>query len=635
MSNRKSYFFRQRVTEAELDAGFDDLEKADHDLAGDLGFTGVLANAVVSQHAPVADLTVDVSGPAAILDQHGQRIFFSSLQNVSVAHDDNGVATAVSAAGKEKVVSVFIRFDRALSDPRVDGNSLTVFFHRDESFKFIVAQGAEADAGGAIPPTLRPDAILLADVVRRFGQTQILADSISTARRQDTFTVPGAPRSLRRGRTLDVVADLLAFYNAHANATADRHAAAAIDFAGGGAWADGAANPATTVEAQLDKLVADLAAAGGATKIGAAATPGVSASLGAGSVKSQLDALLASVNAHLVDPEGAHAASAIAYAGGPPWKDGTANPATTVEAQLDKLVGDLASDGGAGRLGAAARASWLDGRANPAGVSVLAALNKIVVDLSDQAADADGAARIGAQAAGNLPAGSVRSQLNALDATAVRTNVANVYTAPQTLNGADGDTHAAIVTTAPRTLRKLLWEVATGAGVRQRVYATTTTLEFTVNASWDGTQWVKDSIVSGSSKLELNTFELRFNTDDSTTHPFPGPTFLDTWPSSIGLPAVAHGQQSLDAGGNWISTGVTESYAGWQGFTGAAESVGAGASFRKAFPSTPSTVTVLILSSLANTTSAFITQPTAHGVGVTVGVSTNTTALFYARVIAS
>jgi hypothetical protein len=366
MSARKNFFFRQRVTEAELDSAFDDLEDADHNLAGDLGFTGVLANAVVSQHAPVADLTVDVSGPASILDQLGRRVFFSALQNVNVAQDDNGVSTAVSAAGKEKVVSVFVKFDRLLSDPRIDGNSLTVFFRRDESFKFVVAQGGEAAAGSAVPPLLRSDAILLADIIRRFGQTQILSDSISTARRQDAFALTGAPRSLHRGRTIEAVSDLLGFYNAHVTGAADRHPAASIDFAGGGSWADGTTNPAATVEAQLDKIISELAAATGAARVGAAVTAGAPNALAAGTVKSQLDALLASLNAH-VNASAAHAASAITYAAGGNWKDGTTNPATTVKAQLDKLVSDLAADAGAGRLGAAARSNWLDGRANPAG----------------------------------------------------------------------------------------------------------------------------------------------------------------------------------------------------------------------------------------------------------------------------
>jgi hypothetical protein len=168
------------------------------------------------------------------------------------------------------------------------------------------------------------------------------------------------------------------FYNAHAIGTADRHAAAAIDYAGGAPWADGTTNPAATVEAQIDEIVADLATACGAAKIGAAATAGTPGALGAGSIKSQLDALLELLNGHATASAAAHTASAIAYAGGGAWKDGTASPATTVEAQLDKLVGDLSADAGAARLGAGARTGWLDGRTNPAGVSVLGAFNKII-----------------------------------------------------------------------------------------------------------------------------------------------------------------------------------------------------------------------------------------------------------------
>src|SRR5262249_34419593 len=151
-------------------------------------------------------------------------------------------------------------FDRVLSDPRIDGNSLTVFFRRDESFKLTVAQGAEAGAGQAVPPVLRSDAILLADVTPRFGQAQIGAHHISIQRRQDAFLLDGAPRSVRRGQTQEALGDLLGFYNAHVGGAADRHPAAAIDYGGGNtAWADGSQNPATTVEAQIDKIIADLA----------------------------------------------------------------------------------------------------------------------------------------------------------------------------------------------------------------------------------------------------------------------------------------------------------------------------------------------------------------------------------------
>ena len=757
MSNRLDYYFRQRVTEAELDLGFAELEQADQNLAADLGFTGVLANAVVSQHAPVPDLTVDVSGPGAILDQLGQRIFFSALQNVSVAQDENGVSTAVSAAGKEKIVSVFVKFDRALSDPRVDGNSLTVFFRRDESFKFVVAQGAEAAAGGAIPPPLRSDSILLADVTRSFAQTQVIAGNISNARRQDAFVIAGSPRSLRRGRTIDGLSDLLGYYNAHVNSASDRHPAAAIDYAGGSNWADGTTNPATTVEAQLDKLVSDLMATSGAPKVGAAATAGSPNALGAGSVKSQLDALLGFINAHINNASGAHAASAISYAsggnwadgttnpattvkteldkiisdlagaggadkvgaivtstwadgaalpstrvktsldrivsdlaattgapkvgaaatsaspnsltagsvksqldallgfvnghlnqasaahaasaisyaGGGSWKDGTTNPATTVEAQLDKIITDLIADAAAARLGAGARSNWLGGRTNPAGVSILAAIDKIITDLAVQTASDDGAERIGAQASGNLAAGSVRSQLDSLDATAVRTNVANTYSATQTVNGAAGDTSAALKTTSVPSTRKLLWEIAGSGNYSFRLYSTGRTLEFTLNAGWNGTAWAKDNASWWSVRFDINNFQFRCLAESSTNA-----TFADSaWVGGVTFSLAGSGVgQTLDTNGNFTGPGSTETYVGWQGQCPPSgnTNIGAGAPFRKVFPATPSSITFTTLDTINMASGPYSFAPTAAGTGVFITPTTaNANTRFYTRVFAS
>jgi hypothetical protein len=633
MSARKNFFFRQRVSEAELDSAFDDLEQADHHLAGDLGFVGILANAVVSPHAPVPNLTVDVSGPGTALDQLGQRIFFSGLQSVNVAQDDNGVATEVSAANKERVVSIFVMFDRTLSDPRVDGNSQTVFFQRDESFKFVVAQSAEAPAGEAVPPALRSDAILLADVVRRFEQAQIGGDTISTARRQDAFVLSGAPRAIRRGLTKEAVADLLGFYNAHVAGTADRHPAAAIDYAGGNAaWADGGQNPATTVEAQIDKIIADLAAEGGSAKIGAAATAGTPRALGAGSVKSQLDALLGFVNGHITAAAGAHAASAITYGGGGAWKDGTANPAATLEAQLDKLVVDLSADAGAARIGTGARADWLDGRTNPAGVSVLTALSKIIADLSERAEATDGAARIGAHTSGTLPAGSVRSQLDALNASAVRTNAANVFSETQTINGTADEKVAALATTTAPGQRKLLWEIAGQVNVyKYRLYAELHTLEITVNARWDGAQWVKDTAALPSSKLELNGTNFRLNSSESSNAPVD-----DIWPNTIDVQMSGHGKQSFDPGANWTSSGATETYIGWRGSSSNIQSIGAAAPFRKMFPVTPSSITFVLVASQRISTAPVAFATTTSGTGAVCSVAAfDADVFFFARVIAS
>lgn len=45
-----------------------------------------------------------------------------------------------------------------------------------------------------------------------------------------------------------------------------------IQYGGGGAWSDGTTNPATTVEAQLDKIISDLSPTTGGAKIGGAAS---------------------------------------------------------------------------------------------------------------------------------------------------------------------------------------------------------------------------------------------------------------------------------------------------------------------------------------------------------------------------
>jgi hypothetical protein len=591
MSARKDFYFRQRVTESELDSAFSDLEDADHNIAADLGFTGVIANAVVSQHAPVADLTVDVSGPGAALDQLGQRIFFSALQNVDVSKDENAVATSVSAAGKEKTVSVFVKFDRSLSDPRVDGNSLTVFFRRDESFKFAVAQGAEAPAGTSIPPPLRSDAILLGDVVMAFGQSQVLATNISVARRQDAFVLTGSPRSVRRGRTVDVAADLLSFYDAHTTGTADRHPATAVDYTAGGAWADGTPNPAATVKAQLDKVVADLAAATGSRKVGSVATLGAPNSLTAGTVKSQLDALLADINAHINDASAAHAAAALSYAGGSAWADGTTNPASTVEAQLDKIVSDLAALAGAARIGAAASAG--------------------------------------------IPAGSVRSQLDYLVSIAgANPATANTWTAAQTFNGATGDSSAALKTTAVPSIRKLLWEIAGTGNYSYRFYSTNRTMELTLNARWQSGSWVKDNVAWGSSKLELNNFELHYRTHNTGASPFADSAWTGDWQVTPDTGQV----QSFDSSGEWTSPGATVAYVAAEGVGGSGidKNIGGGATFRKVFPATPSSFT---FSNIATGNLSFgpaTYGASQYGIGAYAAVSDETNSgFFFATVTAS
>ena len=329
MANRRDFFYLELVTEDELNAGFDGLEQADFNEVVDLGFVGIASGAGVTQHSPTPDLTVDVAIGTAY-DQQGRRMRVPSLQVVSLAADSNSVSTAVVSPGQSKIVSLFLRFKRNESDPRTDGNGDPVNFVQDEGFEFVVVQGAEALS--PTPPSPLTNGILLVDVTRTFGQTQIVNGNISATRRAWTFRTSSGSLSIAVGTAAEAVT-----------------------------------------------------------------------------------ALLTELANHIAGVSNTHPATAVSYAGGPAWADSSTNPLTTVEAQIDKMITDLSGSGGGAKLGLGARTTWLGGRTNPA-ATVFAGIDKIITDLAATAAGDDGAERIGAQGSGNLSTGSVRSQLDELDA---------------------------------------------------------------------------------------------------------------------------------------------------------------------------------------------------------------------------
>jgi hypothetical protein len=251
MSDRKDYYFRQNVTEGELDGGFNDLEVAQRAMIQDLGLVGVSYGLAITQ-AIVPNLTVLVSGPGAAYDQTGRRCAFVSNQSLNVALDENGITTAVATPGNTKILSVFIEFDRTLSDPRLDGNAATVFFERDESFSLNVVQGAEGIA--PVAPALRSDQILLGDITLSFGQTAVINANVSTARREWAFRASGAvtiavgtAEEAIQGLVAALTSDALALSNHLADAV-DAHDASAISSIAAGNLSS------TTVQAALNEL---------------------------------------------------------------------------------------------------------------------------------------------------------------------------------------------------------------------------------------------------------------------------------------------------------------------------------------------------------------------------------------------
>jgi len=350
MADRTRYHFKQKVSEAELNKGFDLLEKADRRLASDLDIFGIITGMEPSRHYPVADLSLDLTAPGRCYDQKGRRIFFGTAQNVDVSVDENAVPTAVPAPGNERWVTVFISFDRLLSDPRTDGNSQQVHFRRDESFTFKVRQGAEAAAGSALRPPLQTEEVLVCDVLLTHGMTQVQDADIEDDRRQDFKFAEAEEISVVTGgwstlhpsdddvqSALDevdnVATSLSGTLSGHVGASSGAHAASAIantpgggvsatdvqaaideldteksnkghghaaaevDYQGSGALADGTPIGQQSLEGALDLLVdlladQDGAGADGAARVGAEAQTSGGTSVSRGSLSSQLLELL-------------------------------------------------------------------------------------------------------------------------------------------------------------------------------------------------------------------------------------------------------------------------------------------------------------------------------------------------------
>lgn len=553
MADRCDYYFRQKVREAELDLGFELLEKADRDLAADIGLLGIVSGAVPAPHTPVADLTVDLNGPARAYDRLGQRIFFGTDQTVDCSVDHTGIPTEVVQAGNERWLGVFLRFDRLLSDPRTDGNSQQVFFRRDESFQLVVRQAPEGPAGGASPVPLVQNELLVCDVRRTAGQTQIQAGDIDISRRQafvfaDAQTIAVLiggwsllqPSSATMQAALDAVDAELA---AHFSAAGRRHTAADIDCAPTG-WLTG-----NNLQAALDELLGDLAStqggSPGASRVGADAVTGTPHALPAGNVDGQLSQLLGWVNAHVGASSGAHASSAIAYPGGPDWRGGRTNPATSVGAQLTKMIGDLGS-----------------------------------AELND-----DGAERIGAQGASGaplaLPAGSVRNQLNLLLGQVNRAGLldeVNSWAQPQTFAGSPGVRYP-----DPGAAMRLLLEVPS-SNVPLRIYFDGAALWITINAEWVGTQWKATSTGKPRTAMRLSEKVVEFLLQGTASNTW------SSWEKAVVLTLGGTNVEFVSSG----STGIRQrAYTGAEGYHAGWNSIGGSWNYPMRFASPPTSVTFL------------------------------------------
>ncbi|NOJ92330.1 hypothetical protein HMI51_05165 [Corallococcus coralloides] len=589
MSNRLDFHFRQRVTEAELDLAFAQLEQADRNLASDLGVHGVISGAVTAPHSPVPNLSVDLTAPARAYDNLGQRIFFGTGQTVDCAVDMSGIPTDVSTSGSERWLGIFLRFTRLLSEPRTDGNSQQVYFRRDESFELVVRQAPEGPVGQAPKPALQPDELLLCDVRRRPGQTQILSADLDTSRRQafifargtsvavesDTWDIL-SPSSATVQATLDEVDAELA---GHFSGATRRHEAGAVDYTPHGFISSSTVQEA--VDEVVDKLSSAAAGTPGASRVGADAVPGAPNLLPAGTVDTQLSSLLGFVNTHQGAATGAHHASAIGasphgYVSG-----------TSVQAQLQEVVTRLgettANSPGASRVGADALAGTP--HALPASNlrQQVAALLGILNGHVTQGTGAHEAAAVSVADTGNLlTAGTVEAALaEVLGAFSGGHFRGNEATAGQ---------HRAIVQPILGVGRVLLFDsrAAGSSASRLRIFADNTSVWFVLNANWNGTAWARDDTALSSGGFRLSRNDAEFLHDNSMAATFS--SWTRTWRLAMG---TAGNNSAFEMSGSGLREEGRFGMEYCNSDTAAHDLLPGGGSvtFRSRFPTAPSSLT--------------------------------------------
>lgn len=323
MANLHDYYFRQRVTEAELDEGFEFLEDADRSQNVDADLVGVLSGLDVAEDSGGASLNVEVATGTAY-SKDGERIRVVGTQTVDVSVDEDSVSTEPALPGNSLVITIFASFERVLGDPRTDGNSATVYFDRFEGYELIVRRGAEAASPGVGTEETfintngvanDPSAIRLCDIIRANGQTTIANADIYTTRREDAFRFTAGALSVNAGTPEESDQALLQhIVNVVNGTTAVEYDPTNLPVPG--TWSALAA--AGTVQAAIDGIVDDLGqvtAVMGASLIGYDITATWQSAIAVTQSANTVAAAIEGVITDLADDTGTSGAARIGFDG--------------------------------------------------------------------------------------------------------------------------------------------------------------------------------------------------------------------------------------------------------------------------------------------------------------------------------
>lgn len=313
MANLRDWYYRQIVSQSDLDEAFGWTQDADQAIGSDRAMWGIADAYGVTEDSPPS-LNVVVGGPGIAYDKEGQRVYMPDLSaSVDCSLDEYGSSTAVTTPWNERWVSVFVRFARRLSDPAVDGNAVTVYTKNWEDYELFVRRASEQAIGTNDKPPILSDALLLCDIQLVNAQTTIVNAGINVSRREDWYraslTNLGA---VSHGTAKAAVTALFSEVDA-------LQTSAGIAFTASGTWADGSALGSTNVQDAINEIVADLAdntTPDGAGRVGADAhtTTGGYADLVQGTLRSQLNSLADDIDGHIAGGAPQHPASGITTA---------------------------------------------------------------------------------------------------------------------------------------------------------------------------------------------------------------------------------------------------------------------------------------------------------------------------------
>lgn len=353
MADMRDFYYRQQVSEDELDGAFSGLETADRNVLVDLDFIAR------DDPDPTAKAThggimwgwgLSLSGGMDLIvqagagyDESGQRVATTTSLVLNCANDGytaigaGGLPTGSSTdpgVGNERWLSILIAFDRKLSDGRYDGYNNLVYFARNESFKFRVKAGATGAIGSnPARPAREANEILLDDVLvtNAAGSASIASiDTAAATRRKEYFfnytatNTPLAPLAYDplsikgKGNIRDVLTTLVEMLNDHVGGHDIPHSGEHLAWDNDGhVWADGQAGitgTATSLSDGLWSIIDDLAAdqpvgvaRAGTTCVGVRALTGAAGtqahtsplSLAQDDLQTNLEAILTALNSRV------------------------------------------------------------------------------------------------------------------------------------------------------------------------------------------------------------------------------------------------------------------------------------------------------------------------------------------------